>query len=97
MSLLKKTSLWLWGEPEQVAFDTLKSSLCAAPVLKLPQPDRPYTLMTDYSVLAISAILEQKQEDGKDHVIAYASKCCSDTESKYGSLKGEYFAIIYGC
>ena len=96
-ALLKETSLWSWGEPEQVAFDALKSSLCAAPVLKLPQPDRPYTLTTDYSALAISAILEQKQEDAKDHVIAYASKCCSDAESKYGSSKGEFLAVVYGC
>lgn len=75
----------------------LKSSLCAAPVLKLPQPDRLYTLTTDYSALAISAILEQKQEDGKDHVITYANKCCSNAESKYSSLKGELLAVVYSC
>ena len=57
-ALLKETSLWSWGVDEQSAFNTLKAKLCAAPVLKLYQPDKLYTLTTDYSALAISAILE---------------------------------------
>ena len=40
-ALLKEMSLWSWGVDEQSVFDTLKTKLCAAPVLKLPQPDRP--------------------------------------------------------
>ena len=54
-------------------------------------------MTTDYSAIAVSAILEQKHEDARDHVIAYASKCCNDAESKYGSSKGEFLAVVYGC
>ena len=30
-------------------------------------------------------------------MIAYTSKCCSDTEAKYGSSKDEFLAVVYGC
>ena len=66
-------------------------------MLKLPQPDRPYTLTTNYSAATISAILKQWQEDAKEHIIAYASKCCTAAESNYESSKGEFLAVVYGC
>ena len=53
-------------------------------------------LTTDYSAVAISAILEQTHEDSKSHVIAYASKCCSPSEAQYGSSKGAFLAVVYG-
>ena len=93
--LLQENTVWSWGPPEQDAFDDLRARLCASPVLKLPQTDRPYTLTTDFSFTAISAVLEQYQEDNRTHVIAYASRCCSATEAKYGSSKGELLAIVY--
>ena len=94
--LLREDSVWRWGETENEAFEVLKACLCADPVLRLPQPDRPYTLSTDYSAYAISSVLEQLQEDNKTHVIAYASRCCNDAESKYGSSMGEFLAVVFG-
>ena len=75
----------------------LKHKLCSSPILKLPQPDRPYTLTTGYLAVAISAILEQTHDDSKNHIITYASKCCSPSEAQYGSSKGEFLSVVYGC
>ena len=58
-SLLHEDSVWRWEEAENEAFETLKACLCADPVLLLPQPDRPYTLSTDYSAYTISSVHEQ--------------------------------------
>ena len=63
--------------------------------MKLPQTDRPYTLSTDFSSVAISAVLEQQHSDNKLHVIAYASRCCNAAESKYGSNEGEFLALVF--
>lgn len=62
----------------------------------LPQPDRPYTLITDYSPLAISAIIEQLQSDGKSNPVTYARHCCDDTETHLCSLEGKLLAITFG-
>ena len=57
--MLREDSVWKWTDVEDAAFEQLKSCLCSDPVLRLPQPDRPYTLSTDFSAYAISAVLEQ--------------------------------------
>ena len=47
--LLKEDTPWAWGPPCQTAFQTLKGALTSAPLLALPDHDRPYTIHTDYS------------------------------------------------
>ena len=64
-TLLKEDVQWFWSAACQQAFDTLKARLVAAPVLALPDRDRPYTVHTDFSHLAVSAVLEQLKSDGK--------------------------------
>ena len=93
--LLKEDTPWEWSPPCQRAFDDLKTRLMSTPILALPDHDRPYTLHTDFSHLAISAVLEQLKADGKHHVIGYASRTCSTAESKLGPTDGELLAIIY--
>ena len=56
--LLKEDHQWEWTSACQHAFDTLKEQLTSEPILALPDPDRPYTIHTDYSHHAVSAILE---------------------------------------
>ena len=56
--MLREDQVWRWTDVENDAFERLKACLCSDPVLRLPQPDRPYTLSTDFSAYAISAVLE---------------------------------------
>ena len=56
--LLKENVPWVWDEVCQRAFDLLKRHLTTAPILAIPQPDRPYLVHTDFSHLAVSAVLE---------------------------------------
>ena len=53
---------WSWAEPQQTSFDTLKSIFSSSPVLCIPDVTRPFTLMTDASLLAAGA------EIGRAHV-----------------------------
>ena len=93
--LLQEDIAWEWTPPCQLAFDRLKELLTTPPVLSPPDPHRPYYLHTDYSHVALGAVLEQLKEDGKRHVVSYASRTCSAAESKLGPTDGELLAIVY--
>ena len=46
-ALMKKDRPWEWGEKQGEAFLELKSQLCGATILKLPNPYQPFILTTD--------------------------------------------------
>lgn len=76
--------------------DTLKIKICTTTVLTLPQTDRPYTLMTDYSTVALFAILRQLVTDGIYHPIAYASYRCVVTKTHLRSSTNELLGLFFG-
>lgn len=92
--LLRKNRAFTWQEPQQQAFDTIKSALCTAPLLKPPDFTRPFILATDASDYAVGAVLQQADEDGKIHPVWYFSRKLSDAELKYSTLEKECLAIV---
>jgi hypothetical protein len=64
---------WTWGRDQGRAFKGLKRALDSAPVLRWPNTQPPYQLHTNWSMLEIGTVLTQKDDDGKNYVIAYAS------------------------
>lgn len=79
-TLLKEDATWQWDKKCDEAFNKLKGKLTSTPILAVPDPHRPYQMHTDYSHVAIGAVLEQLHADGKYHVISYASRTCSKAE-----------------
>jgi RNase H-like domain found in reverse transcriptase len=72
-NLTKKKVSFDWIEPHEVAFDALKTSFTTTPVLKLPDPTKPYVVKTDARTSGIGAVLEQDDDDGF-HPVAFASR-----------------------
>ncbi|GBG85515.1 hypothetical protein CBR_g40154 [Chara braunii] len=58
-SLLWKNPLWFWTPLCEDAFRALKKAVTCAPVLRLPDFDRPFIVTTDTSDFAIGAVLSQ--------------------------------------
>src|SRR2546430_15478915 len=58
-----------WKENQEEAFKKLKEALITAPVLIYPNFEKEFILYTDASKIALGAILHQKGEDNKEHVI----------------------------
>jgi hypothetical protein len=85
----------MWGPAQEEAFEALKRALGSAPVLRRLDARRPFQLHTDWSMLGIGAVLTQKDDDGKEYVIAYASRSNNDAESKYSSYEGECLAVVW--
>ena len=75
------------------AFNILKEKCVNAPVLSFPDFKKPFLLETDASGKGLGAVLSQKQDDGRYHPVAYASRTMSETEQRYHSNKQEFLAL----
>ena len=75
------------------AFQVLKEKCVQAPVLAFPDFQKPFLLETDASGKGLGTVLSQKQEDGRYHPIAFASRVLTDTEQRYHSNKQEFLAL----
>src|SRR6202034_2369203 len=81
--------------PERVqSFENLKKAIASAPVLAHADPEKEYTLEADASNYAYGAILSQKQEDKKDHPIAFMSKSMTPAEKNYDIYDKEMLAVV---
>ena len=47
-------------------------------------------------MLGLGAVLTQKDDAGREYVIANASRSNNDVEAKYSSYEGECLAIVWG-
>nr|XP_027228496.1 uncharacterized protein LOC113820359 [Penaeus vannamei] len=82
------------GDAAQQAFDTLKEALVRAPVLRLPDFDRPFEVHTDASGQALGAVLLQREADGTPHAVAYWSRVLKETETRYPIIDLEALAVV---
>ena len=94
--LLKKDVEWLWKEDEEWTFQDLKTKGSNMPVVHAPMFDKMFYLQTDYSAIALAAILSQKGDGEDEHIIACASRRCTPAESRLGATAGELQALVYG-
>ena len=91
--LTKKNVKFVWDESCQTAYELLKEKLCSAPILAFPRPGLKYILDTDASDIGIGGVLSQVQ-DGRERVIAYASKKLNSSQQRYSVTRRELLAVI---
>ena len=81
--------------PQNVAaFEEIKRKLCAAPQLAHPDLDRPFTLYTDASNIAVGAILLQRDSNGVERPVSFFSKKLSSAQRNYSTFERECLAVI---
>ncbi|GMF64258.1 unnamed protein product [Phytophthora fragariaefolia] len=73
-NFLKKDAEWRWNSEHQDAFEAIKESLLHAPILALPDPDRPFSVVCDASDFAIGCALLQADAERRERVIAFESR-----------------------
>jgi len=93
--LLKKDKEWEWTDECQEAFLSLKRSLTEAPILALPDPDKPFYVVCDASNFAIGNALMQKDDDGRERVISYCSRQLQGAERNYPVHDKELLSMRY--
>ena len=72
----------------------MKSHLTTAPIVREPNWQLPFEVMCDVSDLAIGAVLGQR-EDGKPHVVYYASKTLNEAQRNYTTKEKELLVVVY--
>ena len=65
-NLTKQDVPFEWTLQCQASFEMLKDALITSPILKYPDPNKPYTLFTDASKHAWACVLTQEDEHEKD-------------------------------
>lgn len=86
---------WRWEGPQQDAFERIKQHLADAPRLMRPNASMLFELHTDWSSSGLGAVLVQRDGEGKEHVIAYASRSNNKAEQNYSSYEGECLAVVW--
>ena len=95
--LLCKDTTWLWIEPQQRAFEQIKTTLTSAEVLAYYDPSRSSILAADAFLNGIGAVLLQVQDYGNCRPISYASRSLSDAEKRYAVIEKKALAGVWAC
>lgn len=93
-NLTKKDTIFSWSNTEDTSFEALKSKLTSAPVLKLPDFNKPFVVTTDASAIAVAGVLSQEYPDGL-HPICFESHKLNSAEGNYPTHELEAYAIVY--
>ena len=80
--LTEKTATFEWTVKCQEAFSDLYHKVCTAPVLAFPDFTKAFILDTDASNTGIGGVLSQLDDQGREHVIAFASCNLSNEECR---------------
>jgi hypothetical protein len=70
--------------------------MSTAPVLKFPQLDKEFVLVTDASRQAISYILMQEDEDGLTHPVGFGGRSLRASEKNYTVTEIELLGVLAG-
>ncbi|GJP40574.1 hypothetical protein CLOM_g238 [Closterium sp. NIES-68] len=89
-ALTRKGNAWEWTRQCQEAFDEVKTKLTNAPVLVLPDPSKPYEVVTVASIVGIGAVLLQ---EGRP--VAFESRKLSPVEECYTTSEQELLAVVH--
>lgn len=84
----------VWTEAAVTAFNTLKQAFTTAPILKHPDPDKPFVVEVDVSDAGVGAILSQHFGlKPKMDPVAFFSQKLSAAERNYDVGDRELLAI----
>ena len=91
--LTKKSTTWNWTTQHQDSFDELKFKMTTAPVLIQPDLNKAFIIQTDASDEGLGVVLAQRDDQGLEHSIAYASRKLSNLKLKYTTTEKECLAV----
>lgn len=82
-----------WGDAEEKAFQSLRSTLASPTVLAFPDLENVFELHTDASTVGVGAVLMQTIDE-VSRVISFASHRFSWTDSRRSPTEREYMGVL---
>ena len=89
--LTRKDTPWNWSDECQEAFQRIKDSVSATPVLAYYDPHKELIVQVDSSSTGLGTVLLQ---DGKP--IEYASRALTSSEVNWAQIEKEMLAVVFG-
>ena len=87
-------AMFKWTDDCQAAFDELRNQLVSTPNLAFLDYTERFILDTDASDTGLGAVLSQLDEEGAEHVVAYASRLLTKAEHRYCVTRHELLAVV---
>jgi hypothetical protein len=96
IELTKKTTPFHWREAQIKAFKTLKTLMCARPILRQPDYTKPFFLATDTSAYSVGAVLSQEGEiNPRTHKTMHVTAAYATITSRLGVIVTRLFAAAF--
>ena len=97
--LLSSKKVWIWGSPQDKAFQEIKEELTRLTVLSIYDPEAATKISSDASGYGLGAVLLQQQNQSEEgwKPVAYASRFMSETEQRYSQIEKEALGIVWAC
>ena len=96
LDFIKQSNLWIWGPDQEKAFWNLQVTFTRQLVLTFLNTSKPFTLMTNASLMASGAVLMQHNTNRDMQPCGYFSQMFSPAECNYNIFDCELLAIIHG-
>eukprot|EP00253_Pinus_taeda_P002510 PITA_02510 len=92
--MIKKNSLFKWGQAEYEAFNLIKQVIVDAPSLATPNFSDPFILYTFASEKSYAAILTQANKDKEEDLIAFFSSNLQEAELNYYDVEKQAYVVF---
>lgn len=93
--LLKKDEKYKWTKERDEALKLLKAAITEDSLLYHPDMEEPFVVHVSSSTKGLGAILSQKDAEGDDHPILFASRTLRGAEIRYTSAELDCLALVY--
>ena len=94
--LLQHNVPFEWKQEQEEAFQFLKDSLCAAPILAHADMTKQMILTTDGCSSGLGYVLSFKDDQGVEHPVEFAGRGLRPNEKKFGISEIECLAVLSG-
>ena len=93
--LLHENTPWKWTDEHETLFHKLKLSLSAETELTIPNTKHPFFNTVDASLIALGAVLFQRNEDKKMKVISFKSRILNTQKQTLSTLDRVLLGIVH--